>query len=144
MNQAYIIQEIHRTAKENGGKPLGRMKFTSETGIKASDWFGIYWTRWSDALREADFSASKFGTAYDKDELLTKYADLVQELDRLPIDAEVRLKTRTDKTFPSHSTLARLGTKVQLAAQLLVFCEERNGYHDVVKVEYLVIQPLQL
>jgi hypothetical protein len=45
MTRAQIIQEIQRTAKQNGGKPLGRRKFTTETGIKESDWLGVYWVR---------------------------------------------------------------------------------------------------
>jgi len=29
-----IIDEIRRTAKDNGGKPLGQARFENETGIK--------------------------------------------------------------------------------------------------------------
>ena len=54
MTKLYILQEIKRTTQANGGKPLRKIKFESETGIKRFDWFGIYWARWSDALREAD------------------------------------------------------------------------------------------
>jgi len=53
MTKLYILQEIKRTTQANGGKPLRKIKFESETGIKRFDWFGIYWARWSDALREA-------------------------------------------------------------------------------------------
>jgi len=53
MTKVYILQEIKRTTQANGGKPLRKIKFESETGIKRFDWFGIYWARWSDALREA-------------------------------------------------------------------------------------------
>ena len=53
MTKLYILQEIKRTTQANGGKPLRKIKFELETGIKRFDWFGIYWARWSDALREA-------------------------------------------------------------------------------------------
>ena len=33
-----ILNEIKRTAKENGGKPLGTKRFLDETGIGVYDW----------------------------------------------------------------------------------------------------------
>jgi len=53
MTKLYILQEIKRTTQANGGTPLRKPDFESETGIKRYDWFGVYWARWSDALREA-------------------------------------------------------------------------------------------
>ena len=53
MTKLYILQEIKRTTQANGGTPLRKLQFEFETGIKRYDWFGVYWARWSDALREA-------------------------------------------------------------------------------------------
>jgi hypothetical protein len=53
VTKLYIIQAIKRTTQANGGKPLQKSQFESKTGIKRYQWFGIYWARWSDALREA-------------------------------------------------------------------------------------------
>ena len=53
MTKLYILQEIKRTTQANGGIPLRKLQFESETGIKRYDWFGVYWARWSDAIREA-------------------------------------------------------------------------------------------
>lgn len=53
MTKLYILQEIKRTTKANGGTPLRKLQFESETGIHRYDWFGRYWARWSDAIREA-------------------------------------------------------------------------------------------
>lgn len=53
MTKLYILQEITRTTKANGGTPLRKLQFESETGITRYDWFGVYWARWSDAIREA-------------------------------------------------------------------------------------------
>ena len=53
MTKLYILQEIKRTTKANGGIPLRKLQFESQTGIKRYDWFGVYWARWSDAVREA-------------------------------------------------------------------------------------------
>ncbi len=41
-----ILEAIQRTAKENGGVPLGRERFEKETGIKPYD-FGKYWAKFS-------------------------------------------------------------------------------------------------
>ena len=50
MNKEQIIGEIQRTAKTNGGKALGNQRFEAETGIKRYDWYGRFWSRWSDAV----------------------------------------------------------------------------------------------
>ena len=55
MTKLYILQEIQRTTKANGGTPLRKLEFESKTGIKRYDWFGVYWARWSDAIREAGY-----------------------------------------------------------------------------------------
>lgn len=72
MKKDYILQEIRRTAKENGGVPLGRQRFSHETGIKQSDWLGKFWARWGDALREAGFAPNQLQGAFDETLLLEK------------------------------------------------------------------------
>ncbi len=94
MDQAYILEEIRRTAAANGGVPLGRARFTSETGIKESDWLGIHWARWGDAVREAGLAPNQLQAAYDRAELLDKYAKLATELGRLPANGDLRLALR--------------------------------------------------
>lgn len=135
MKKADILQEIKRTAAANGNVPLGAMRFTSETGIKKTDWYGKFWARWGDALREAGFAPNEFQGSYDKNELLEIYAKLAQELGRLPVTGDLRLKTRTDSEFPSSSTFDnRFGTKSEIVGQLAEFCRGRDGYEDVVRM----------
>jgi hypothetical protein len=55
VTKLYILQEIKRTTKANGGTPLRKLQFESQTSIKRYDWFGVYWARWSDAIREAGY-----------------------------------------------------------------------------------------
>jgi len=45
MDKQHILEEIRRTAKENGDIPLGRQRFFTGTGIKDSDWHGRYRAR---------------------------------------------------------------------------------------------------
>jgi hypothetical protein len=56
MEKQFIIDEIKRATKENGGKPPGKERFSTNTGIRISDWYGKHWARWGDALREAGVS----------------------------------------------------------------------------------------
>jgi hypothetical protein len=57
MTKHEILSEIRRTAADNGGVPLGIRTFGRQTGIRHTDWFGIHWRSWGDAVREAGFRA---------------------------------------------------------------------------------------
>lgn len=52
MDRQYILDEIRRTAEENGVKPLGRERFATETGIRVCDWEGKYWARWERSAKQ--------------------------------------------------------------------------------------------
>ncbi len=134
MDRRHILSEIQRTAKANAGVPLGREKFLQETGIKESDWSGIHWARWGDAIREAGFTANELQSAHDEDHLLEKYVALIREVSRIPVATELRLKRRSDPSFPSHNTFARFGTKQQLIAKAIEFCRGRGGLDDVEQI----------
>jgi hypothetical protein len=68
---------------------------------------------------------------YARDELLKKYATFAQQLGRLPTDADLRLKARTDADFPHDRPFRRLGSKCKLIAQLLDYCRKCDGLEDV-------------
>ncbi len=87
MTKAHILNEIRRAATANGGVPLGEARFEAETGIKRSDWFGLYWARWGEALREAGFPPNQLKTAFANETLLDSYARYTKELHRLPTPA---------------------------------------------------------
>lgn len=134
MNKAYIIQEIKRTAEANGGAPLGVRRFLSETGIMVSDWEGIHWARWSDAIREAGFAPNQLSAAYDDSILLEKYARLARELSRLPSHRDLRLKAHTDSCFPSDKVFRRFGSKLELTRRLIDYCRSHDEYGDVIRL----------
>jgi hypothetical protein len=140
MTKQHILAEIRRTAEGNGGVPLGRERFFQETGIKESDWSGVYWARWSDSIEEAGFAANRLQGAYDEDLLLERYAALVRELGKVPVNPELRLKRRTDPTFPSHNTFARFGDKQRLLTRVIEFCRSRSNLGDVVQICLAQIQ----
>jgi hypothetical protein len=109
MNREHILQEIKRTAKENGGMPLGRLRFFHETGIKESDWKGKYWARWNDAVTEAGLEPNQKTGAYEKELLIERFISLMRELGRFPVVAEIRMTVRKDPGFPNDKTFGRFG-----------------------------------
>jgi hypothetical protein len=134
MNKKHIINEIIRTARENNGIPLGRQKFTSITGIKFSDWYGIHWTKWGDAVKEAGFKPNKFQSAYNQNELIEHMIDLIREIRKFPTRGDIRLKAYNTQKFPSHSTIERLGEKPEMAQKILNYCKNKSVYKDVIEI----------
>ncbi len=136
-----IIEEIKRTAQENGGSPLGIARFEAETGIKSSDWMGKFWPRWGDALVEAGFQPNILQGPRDEDELLERLATLARELGHIPVANELKLRARTEPGFPWHNTFARFGPKRALATRLREFAAA-HGYGDIVTLCDAVITRL--
>lgn len=131
MKRDQILAEIRRLAAANGGKPPGQERFTTETGIRKADWYGKHWVRWSDALKAAGLEPNRFASATPDEELLAKLAAFTQELGHFPVDAELRMKARSDPSFPDHTTLhGRLGNKAKRATSLRAFCLAK-GMEDV-------------
>ncbi len=134
MTKDYILQEIRRTARANGGKPLGWRRFSAETGIRESEWLGPYWARWSEALQEAGFPPNAMTSAYDDQQLLSMYADLAMELGRLPTEGDMRVKARNDPDFPHNRPFRRFGSKQQLVERLKQYCETRSDLRPVLQM----------
>jgi hypothetical protein len=132
MDREQIIREIQRTAKANGGVALGWRRFEEETGIRYYDWFGQFWTRWGDAVREAGFEPNRMSEAYDDEFLLRQLAQLTRRLGRVPTQGDLRLATKGDHEFPSEKVFRRLGSKPQRASRIIAFCEANPGHDDVV------------
>ena len=134
MTKQHILDEIKRTAKANGGLPVGWRKFRSETGIKVNDWCGKYWIRWSEAIKEAGFSANSFVVGYDEEFLLKGFVALIKELQHFPLKAEMRMKRQSDDSFPTEKTFRQFGSKSSFAERVIKFCKEHGGYEDVIVI----------
>jgi hypothetical protein len=133
MQKDDILAEIRRTAQENGGKPLGVARFESVTGIRPYDW-QKYWARIGDAQREAGFAPNTLVGAYDDDFLIEKVVDLIRELKKFPTGLEMRIKKRSDSTFPNDGVFVRFGNKTEFFAKVLNYCKDNPGYADVVEI----------
>jgi hypothetical protein len=131
MNKEQIISEIQRTAKANGGVVLGWRRFEEMTGIRHYDWFGQFWTRWGDAVREAGFEANRMSKAYEDEFLLEALVLLTRRLGRVPIQGDLLLAARNEPAFPSEKVFRRLGPKQKRAARVVAFCNANPGHDDV-------------
>jgi len=127
-----IIGEIRRTANANGGVALGWRRFEEETGVRYYDWFGKFWTRWGDAVREAGFEPNRMSEAYDDGFLLERLVLLTRSLGRVPTAGDILLAARKDSEFPSEKVFRRLGLKAQRVSRVIGFCEENPGNDDVI------------
>ncbi len=112
--------------------PLGHKRFAQETGIRHADWWGKYWGRWGDAVREAGFSPNTLQDAFSDDILLEKLIAFIRELGRFPGNGDLRLKKRKDSTFPNDKVFdAHFGSRAQLRASVVGYCNSHSGYDDI-------------
>ena len=133
MQKSHIIAEIQRVAATNNGIAPGWRKLQSDASINYSDWCGVHWARWNDALADAGFAPNRLTEAYSDLVLLDRYAALAVDLGRLPTGADLRLKTQRELGFPSDKTFGRLGSKLEIAAKLIPHCRDKPNF-DLVTV----------
>jgi hypothetical protein len=139
VDKAHILDEIQRTAKTNGGTPLGHRRFAKETGIREHDWLR-YWARWGDAQREAGLAPNARTIGYGDELLIQKLVDLIRELGKFPTNRELRLKRATDAEFPSEMAYRRFGGTERLAALVAEYCQRHPGFDDVAQLCAVGIQ----
>jgi len=99
-----IIDEIKRLAAANSGRPPGRRAFETDTAIKESEWLGVLWARWGDAVAEAGFTPNEMQGRADREELLRKLAEACCEQGRMLTSAEFQLRRTRNPGFPSYKT----------------------------------------
>jgi len=131
MDKQHILDEIRRTADANNGVALGWRRFETETGIRYADWYGKFWTKWGDAVREAGFEANRMVGAYDDAFLLEKLAFLARQLGHVPVQGDLLIAARNDPTFPSKKAFRRFGSRPQRAARMVAYCDANPGREDV-------------
>jgi hypothetical protein len=131
MDRQHILEEIRRTAADNGGLALGRARFAQATGILEAHWRGTHWARWADAVQEAGLDPPPGAALADTDAVLAQLAALVRRLGRFPTLAELRAERGNDPAFPSGGAFERLGSKVELIDRLRAFCRTHPDHADV-------------
>ena len=128
----YIIDQIRRVA-EKVGRPPGRQVFERETGIRMSEWYGVHFRSWGDALREAGYEPNEKQGKLSSEQILRKYAEAVCQFGRIPAEIDIRMYSRNRKDFPSHSTFSNhFGNKTGLIAALAKFVRENEEFSDLI------------
>lgn len=142
MEKQEILDRIVELAVANNGKPPGRLRFQTLTGIKESDWRGKYWARWSDAVVESGYAPNVKQLAYEKEGLLSAYLSLVVEMGRIPTTAELRLHSRSNPNFPGHNTFNNaFGGKCNLLENLLKYASENKIPANILSLIESAIPP---
>lgn len=142
MTRDEILAEIRRTASQNGGRPLGRARFLTATGITEYE-LGKFWARFGDAIREAGLEPNSLNASYDEQFLLESFVDLTLRLGHIPTGAEMRLERSKNPAFPSRNVFARFGTKNQLIGSALEYCRVRSSHSDALPILESAYQPSQ-
>lgn len=133
MEKQKILNEIQRISKLSGGKAPGFQKFSNVTGLRKAEWYPNLWLRWGDAIIEAGCKTNDFNTGYDINYLIEQYIELIRELGHFPIEGELRLKRKVDKSFPSHSAFSQLGNKQKRVEKIYSYCKSKTGFEDVIE-----------
>ena len=129
-----VLAEIRRIAREEG-RPPGQKLFKRKTGFSHSYWNGTYWPRWSAALAEAGFDQNEKNKAIPKEELFSKYLELVSELNTVPTLSDLRFKNRQDKTFPATSTFQkRLGGQTVIVQKAYEYALEKDYASNILRI----------
>jgi hypothetical protein len=132
MNKQTILDAIRKTAAANGGVPLGFKRFEQETGVGYSDWHGKFWGRWGDALQEAGYSPNTLQPAFSDEDVLQRLIALTREIKRFPGTGDMRLKKRSDSSFPNEKVFdVHFGPRVKQRKVLLEYCRTHPGFDDI-------------
>jgi len=127
-----IIEAIRQTAEENDGKPLGKIRFEKETGIKTYEW-KKYWSRIGDAQKEAGFMPNQLQGAYTDEFIIEKVIGVMRKLSKFPTYDELNIERRDDDEFPSKNVFAKFGSKQKLARKIFEWCNGKDDYDDIVR-----------
>jgi len=133
-----IINEIKRTAKENGDKPLGATSFRNETGIRSWDW-GRYWPKYGDALIDAGFTPNLPWTKYPEGALEEKMVLIIRKLGKYPTITEMRIENIDNPDFPYNAIKKR---KRGFVRDLTRYCEKKSGHDDILEICKPILEKL--
>ena len=134
LTKDFIVAEIQRIAKKLG-RPPGRMVFEKETGIRKSEWSGVHWRNWSEAVEEAGFPPNRKQERYSQEAVLRKFADAVRFFGRVPVEIDIRMYSRENPEFPSHSTfLSHFSGKAHLVSAFSEFVRTNAEFADLVAI----------
>jgi hypothetical protein len=132
VSREHILSEIRRAARDNGGKPVGRTRFATLTGIKEADVIH-YWARWGDAVADAGFTPNVMEAKRESDAMFAVIVADIRSNGRFPTRTELRLRKKDNPAYPGEGVLQRYGQQ-GLAEKVAAFVRDRPEDADVLAI----------
>lgn len=131
IQRAEIIQKIRDLAIESG-RPPGKQLFLKKTGISESQWYGLYWTSWGDALEEAGLKRNNVPEKISRESLLMYYALATRHFGKIPTKAELRMYRLQGHEMPADKTYNNTFlNKAALDADLSAYIHKTEEFRDL-------------
>lgn len=131
VERQFVIDEIKRLG--SGGAAPGVRAFERATGIRESQWRGVYWAKWSDAITEAGFGSNQLQQRLNSNSVLEYVGNLIRQSKKLPTVAEMKLAKRADPAFPNFKTVQSHCGQSSLTEALRAFAMADPAYADILK-----------
>ncbi|MGH7244802.1 MAG: GIY-YIG nuclease family protein [Phycisphaerales bacterium] len=132
MTKNEIINQIKRIASAEGAPP-GQKKFERITKISESQWRGVFWDRWKDAVEEAGFVPSSRGKQYSDDVLLKQCAILARRIGRIPTQTDSVAAWKSGAEIAHWTTMSkRFGKRHGIVNRLRKYCKAHKQFAPVV------------
>jgi hypothetical protein len=130
-----ILNEIRKFALANDGRVPGVRIFERETGIREGAWRGVFWARWSDAVKEAGLEPNLKQGRFEEEFFLTKIAEACRHFGKFPTAMELRMFQKQDDNFPNVKSIIRhFGSLMHVPDQLAKWAKARGDCPELVAI----------
>lgn len=130
-----IVADIRKLAEANGGQPPGSRAFEAATGITEGRWRGLYWARWSDALKEAGYAPNEWQGKLKSGYVFEKVVEAARHFGRIPTIMELRMYGRDREDFPNEKTIHQhFGSKAKLLENLRSWTTDKPEFADIAEI----------
>jgi hypothetical protein len=134
LSKESIIKAYRELVASSGGQLVGARVFQRETRIPAYSWNGGYWRSWAAFQAELGYSPNAPTPRTDNATLLHRFAELILQVGRLPTEADLLLKRKSDPTFPGKNAFKRWGNRDALLAQVTEYCRQKPEFVEVLQL----------
>lgn len=130
-----ILDKMKRSIKENGGKALGKRRFSDKSGIPIYEIEGKFWAKYSDLVSEAGASPNEPYRKYPEGFLEEKVVLLIRggsiPNDKFPTLNELRVVHTHNPDFPFRAIKRRWS---HFVSDLVRYCEKNPGHDDILEI----------
>lgn len=134
LSKEQILALYNRLVKKHGGRPIGERIFARESEVSRYYWQGGYWSSWSALQIEAGHVPNNATDKIADEVLLKGFAEVTLEMKKIPSEADLMIRRRTDPSLPSKGAYRRWGGRVALLDKVRLFYESgsaiRHGNGD--------------